>query len=155
MKYRHVLPAIALSLPAPLPAQPSYLDLTANNIGIAVGDAPRVTGLRINFRDRYLERANGVNITLWTPYEPRGEVRGIAVGLPATGARRTTGSQLGWEGSRRRTGCEVSPSGRSARVPVTKSPAFSLQESEAAAVVASPGSRSLVSAWGQAERSAA
>ena len=37
---------------------------------ICVGDCPRVVGLRLNFRDRNLERVDGVNVTVWSPYEP-------------------------------------------------------------------------------------
>lgn len=94
---RAALPTIALflALPGALRAQPSYLDLTVNDVGIAIGDAPRVTGLRINFRDRHLERVNGVNITVWTPYEATGDVNGIALGVPATGARQITGLGIG------------------------------------------------------------
>jgi hypothetical protein len=92
LKYRHIRLAIALAgAPALLTAQPSYLDLTIDDVGIAIGDAPRVTGLRINFRDRDLERVNGVNLTVWTPYEATGDVRGIAIGVPVTGARRIDG----------------------------------------------------------------
>ena len=64
--------------------------------GIAIGDVPRVRGLRLNFRDRRLERVDGVNVTLWSPYEPaRGEVRGLALGLPLTGAGSVEGAALG------------------------------------------------------------
>jgi hypothetical protein len=92
VKSLRVLPALALAVtPALLPAQRSYLDLTVNDVGIAIGDAPSVTGLRLNFRDRYLERVTGVNITIWTPYEATGDVQGIAIGLPATGAYRIDG----------------------------------------------------------------
>jgi hypothetical protein len=112
VRLRHVLPALAVAAaPAILPAQPSYLGLTVDDVGIAIGDAPRVTGLRINFRDRYLERANGVNITVWTPYEATGTVKGVAIGVPATGAR---GASTRWPSlsleSAPRIGCAASPS---------------------------------------------
>ena len=72
------------------------LDLTVDGVGISIGDSRRVTGLRLNYRDRYLEEVNGVNATIWAPYEnPRGIVRGLALGLPATGARRIDGIALG------------------------------------------------------------
>ena len=45
--------------------------------------------------DRHLERVNGVNITIWTPYVATGDVYGIAIGLPATGARRIDGLAIG------------------------------------------------------------
>lgn len=54
---------------------------------ISIGDYPNVVGLRLNFRDSDLERVVGVNATIWSPYEPaRGVVKGIALGLPVTGA---------------------------------------------------------------------
>lgn len=34
--------------------------------GISIGDSRRVKGLRINFRDRRMERVDGVNLILWT-----------------------------------------------------------------------------------------
>ena len=85
------------ALPAALSAQ--VIDLTIHNVGIAIGDKPRMTGLRINFRDRKLEQITGVNATIWSPYEPpTGEVRGVALGLPLTGAKRISGLALGVAG---------------------------------------------------------
>ena len=84
----------ALGSAAALPGQ--SLDLTVNDVGIAIGNKPRVTGLRINFRDRNLRKVNGVNITIWTPYEPiAGVVNGLALGLPATGANDVNGALIG------------------------------------------------------------
>lgn len=115
VKSRPVLAAMALATtPALLAAQPSYLDLTVNDVGIAIGDAPRVTGLRINFRDRYLERVNGVNLTVWTPYVGTGDVRGIGIGLPATGARNIDGLAVGIGGvaaEERLRGIAIAPIG--------------------------------------------
>src|SRR3954466_11891837 len=66
---------------APALVSSQVIDLTVNNVGLAIGDKPRVTGLRLNYRDEKLREVNGVNITLWTPYEPaRGTVNGIALG---------------------------------------------------------------------------
>ncbi len=79
---------------APLTAQ--VLDLTVNNVGLAIGDKPQMTGLRLNFRDRNLREVRGVNLTLWSPYEPpTGRVVGLALGAPATGARTIDGVALG------------------------------------------------------------
>ena len=36
------------------------LDLTINGTGLAIGNIPRVNGIRINFRDTYLEEVNGL-----------------------------------------------------------------------------------------------
>jgi hypothetical protein len=83
-----------LAVPAALSAQ--VIDLTIHDVGIAIGDKPRMTGLRINYRDRRLEQIVGVNVTVWSPYQPAtGVVKGIALGLPATGARRIEGLAVG------------------------------------------------------------
>src|SRR5688572_29103038 len=95
---RASLGAATLSLlaafPRPLAAQ---LDLTVNHVGLAIGDVPRVTGLRLNYRDRRLERVDGINATIWSPYKDasRGVVRGLALGLPVTGADRIDGVGVG------------------------------------------------------------
>lgn len=71
------------------------LDLTVNDVGLAIGNKPCVTGLRINFRDSGLDYVKGINTTVWTPYEPMsGTVSGLALGLPATGAARIRGLAL-------------------------------------------------------------
>lgn len=89
------LAAVLLSI-APLHAQEGRaLELTVGDVGIAIGDAPRVIGLRLNFRDRHLEQVIGANLTVWTPYEYTGRVHGLALGLPATGARRIDGVGVG------------------------------------------------------------
>ena len=72
------------------------VDLTVNNVGISIGDSRRVTGLRLNYRDRDLREVVGINATIWMPHEgSRGDVRGLALGLPATGARRIEGIAAG------------------------------------------------------------
>lgn len=59
---------------------------------ISIGNYPAVNGLRLNFRDRDLQRVNGANVTLWTPYDPAtGVVKGLALGLPMTGAGEIDG----------------------------------------------------------------
>src|SRR6185503_16764289 len=94
MRHRKLVAAAAFLLPVSVSAQ--VIDLTANNTGVAIGDKPVVNGVRINFRDRHLERVNGVDITVWTPYEPAtGAVNGVAIGLPATGAADITGIGAG------------------------------------------------------------
>ncbi|GIV59400.1 MAG: hypothetical protein KatS3mg043_0489 [Rhodothermaceae bacterium] len=89
---------LLLIFPAATMAQ--GLDLTAGGVGLGLGDVPRVTGIRLNYRDRHLERVNGLNVTLWYPYHPAGgTVNGVAVGLPLTGARRVHGLTLGLAGA--------------------------------------------------------
>jgi hypothetical protein len=73
------------------------LDLLIDNTGLSIGDSRIVRGIRLNFRDRNMERVDGINATIWSPYEDArgGEVRGIALGLPVTGAERISGLGLG------------------------------------------------------------
>ena len=80
----------------PVTASAQSLDLLIDNTGLSIGDSRFVRGVRINFRDRKMVRVDGINITVWTPYEPaRGEVHGLALGIPATGARRIEGAGIG------------------------------------------------------------
>ncbi|MGH7617509.1 MAG: LA_2272 family surface repeat-containing protein [Gemmatimonadaceae bacterium] len=82
------------AIPAAAPAQ--VINLTIHDYGLAIGDKPRVSGLRINYRDRYLKQVNGVNITLWQPYTPAtGIVNGLGIGLPSTGALTVNGAIVG------------------------------------------------------------
>jgi hypothetical protein len=92
-----MLAAICLLIAASGAAQEPRrsLDLTVNDVGISIGDSRRVVGLRLNFRDRQLEEVVGINATVWTPFEYTGVVRGLALGLPATGARRIDGIAVG------------------------------------------------------------
>lgn len=78
----------------PLAAQPrddgwSYV--------LSIGDSRLTRGLRLNLRDRQMERVQGVNLTMWTPYRDseRGEVAGIALGIPGTGAGSIYGLGVG------------------------------------------------------------
>src|SRR3954467_9580109 len=94
MKYlRSAFGAVALSLLAAIPASAQGLDLTVNHVGIGIGDVPRVIGLRLNYRDRHLERVDGINATIWSPYDSggRGVVNGLALGVPVTGAAQING----------------------------------------------------------------
>ena len=96
-----VFVACALAATAlPFCAHAQGLNLTINDVGLAIGDVPRVTGIRLNFRDRNLDRVSGINATIWTPYEPmRGTVNGLALGLPMTGAARIEGVTIGLFGA--------------------------------------------------------
>ena len=74
----------------------SSLDLTIHGVGLSIGDSRQLTGLRLNFRDRSLERVDGINATLWTPYEPaKGVVNGLALGVPLTGGHQLNGLIVG------------------------------------------------------------
>ena len=82
-------------------AHAQSLDLTINHTGLSIGDSRFVRGVRLNFRDRNLELVEGINVTVWSPYEEsRGVVKGLAIGLPITGARRIHGGGFGIFGDR-------------------------------------------------------
>jgi hypothetical protein len=84
---------IMLGLTADAGAQ--SLDLPVRGYGLSIGDSRHHAGLRLNFRDRRLRSVKGVNITIWTPYNPaRAEVQGIAIGLPMTGGRDLQGVSM-------------------------------------------------------------
>lgn len=85
---RLLLP-LALTAPLALSSASAQRDTRK---AISIGNYPRVDGIRINFRDRDLERVRGANITMWRPYdEATGDVSGLALGLPITGAGSLTG----------------------------------------------------------------
>jgi hypothetical protein len=89
------LPLIAVvALPGALAAQ--SLDLTVKRHGVSIGDSREVRGLRLNYRDRAMRRVDGINATIWTPYDDArgGTVNGIALGVPLTGARRISGAGI-------------------------------------------------------------
>jgi hypothetical protein len=82
---------------------------------ISIGNYSSVDGLRLNFRDRDLQRVRGVNVTVWSPYEPvRGTITGWAIGLPLAGAENIDGLATGLAGvsaSHRIRGLTLSPIG--------------------------------------------
>ncbi len=94
-----VLAAVTLT-GVPVIAQDSRsVDLTVDGVGISIGDSRKVTGVRLNFRDRHMEEVVGINATMWMPYEENsGRVRGLALGLPGTGAERIAGIAAGLVG---------------------------------------------------------
>ena len=58
------------------------LHLAIRNVGISFGNAPRVHGLRLNWRDRGLERVDGLSLTVLALDEsPRSVIRGVAINL--------------------------------------------------------------------------
>lgn len=115
MRISHLLTAAALTSAAFGGTGAQGLDLTVNDVGIAIGNKPRVTGLRFNFRDRGLEKVKGLNATIWMPYEPiSGRVEGIALGVPVTGAANINGigvALFGFGASESITGLGVAPLG--------------------------------------------
>jgi hypothetical protein len=89
--------AVALSLTLlPTLSGAQVIDLTINDVGLSIGDSRFVKGIRLNFRDKNLDRVYGINATIWTPYQGgSGDITGLALGLPATGARRIEGAGVG------------------------------------------------------------
>jgi len=84
------------ALVLPMAASGQSLDLMVNNTGLSIGDSRLVRGVRLNFRDSRMERVVGMNATVWSPHSPaRGHVKGLALGLPVTGARRIDGLGIG------------------------------------------------------------
>lgn len=89
-----LLGALVAFAATPLSAQ--SVDLTINNTGISIGDSRFVRGIRLNFRDSRLDSVYGINATIWSPHKDGGgDVTGLALGLPATGARRIQGAGVG------------------------------------------------------------
>jgi hypothetical protein len=72
------LASALLSAALPANAQQTIVDLTVGDVGLGVGDSRRVTGLRLNYADREMERVIGVNLTL-LPGRSTGHVSGLAV----------------------------------------------------------------------------
>ncbi len=87
---------VALMFVAVRSTPSQVLDLTVHDVGLAIGDKPSMTGVRLNFRDARLEQITGANVTIWGPHNPpRGLVKGLALGLPVTGANRIEGIGFG------------------------------------------------------------
>ncbi len=74
--------------------------LGPDHAGIGIGDVPVLHGLRLNFRDRDLRRADGIAFTVWTPIHDRvgGTVNGVALGLAGPAADRLHGLGFGLGG---------------------------------------------------------
>ena len=81
----------------PAPAYtPWSLDLTVDDFGIGIGNSKHVDGLRLNFRDVAPFTVHGINLTLWMPAERGGgDVIGLALGIPVTGAATLRGLGVG------------------------------------------------------------
>src|SRR5689334_3997901 len=94
MPHRSRYLLLAALIPAALQAQ--SVDLMYHTYGISFGDSRLVHGIRLNFRDDYMKDVWGVNATVWKAYTPaRGNVHGMALGLPVTTARNISGIGAG------------------------------------------------------------
>lgn len=67
--------------------------------GLGFGNLPVFTGLRFNYRDKNVEKINGINVTIWQPKDEddqTGTVNGISIGLPlAMGTENRNGLGVG------------------------------------------------------------
>lgn len=67
--------------------------------GIGFGNLPRFTGIRFNFKDKFVEKVTGVNVTVWqtkSDGDQTGTVNGISLGLPmAMGHENQNGISVG------------------------------------------------------------
>lgn len=75
------LPPTDDSIPDPEVRTDGYrggLRLGMGGAGLAIGDVPRWTGVRINWRDERLQRVDGINVNFW---RPRGDATGTVNGL--------------------------------------------------------------------------
>lgn len=75
-------------------------NLAIKHTGIGFGNSKKFNGIRLNYRDHNLQWVNGINATLWTPYDMEhgggsGNVNGISLGVPLTGVRNVRGIALG------------------------------------------------------------
>lgn len=95
MKALRFLLLVLFLIPASAQARQS-LDLAVNGVGLSIGDSEEITGIRLNFRDYHMRRVTGINATIWMPYNERGgDVKGLALGLPLTGADNIEGIGYG------------------------------------------------------------
>lgn len=72
--------------------------IPSKKAGLGFGNLAEFTGLRLNFRDKGVERINGVNVTVWNgrDEDQTGSVNGVYVGLPiAYSAERANGIGVG------------------------------------------------------------
>ena len=76
------------------------LDLGIYNTGLSFGNSEYWNGLRFNYRDDQVRNIRGLNATAWFPMQPAtGNVTGLAIGLPATGAQNMKGLSFSVAGS--------------------------------------------------------
>src|ERR1041385_9155437 len=77
------------------------LNLGIHGTGISFGNSARWTGFRINFRDRGVQRIDGVNLTIWkaaTNANRHAVINGLAAGIIGPEGGRLSGVTLVREG---------------------------------------------------------
>jgi hypothetical protein len=117
MRPSRVFVRVAVLLPCALrvvSAQGTVLGF--NNVGLGVGDVPKMGGIRINYRDLALEEVHGVNITVFKAHSDAKQsyVQGAAIGVPFTSATRFDGlvvGLLGFTADRHLRGIGIAPVG--------------------------------------------
>jgi hypothetical protein len=91
--------AIFLLIALPTGARAS-LDLMVDEVGLSLGNSPRVTGIRINLVDADVERVNGLNLTLWNPRpSPFASFNGLSLGVIGPKAGSIQGLAVGGIGA--------------------------------------------------------
>ena len=109
------------------------LNLGVNNTGLSIGNSARWNGLRINFRDRGVQRLNGINLSIWKAANDanrQARMHGLNVGIvgPEGGYLRGVNSD-------------------SARSPSTRCPGSTSASSDWSRRVTRSASTSAASAW--------
>jgi hypothetical protein len=75
------------------------IGLPSKRGGIGFGNLSKFTGIRFNFKDKNVEKINGINTTIWTAKDDSyqtGTVNGVSLGLPmAMGHDNQNGISIG------------------------------------------------------------
>ena len=115
---RVLLSSCVLIVCLALPAHGGALELGVGETGLALGDAPRWTGIRLNVIDSELEDVRGLNFTLWRPDDAvGGRVTGLGLGVWGPEAAELVGVHAGLarvDAKRRLAGVAVALGGVSA-----------------------------------------
>jgi len=101
MTLRPAIVACALFLTGVTDAVAQSLDLGIDNVGLSIGNSPRWTGVRLNWRDSGVEYVHGINLTIWKPEEganPDFVMSGLALGVFGPWASELNGISIGLGG---------------------------------------------------------
>lgn len=94
---RFLIPVLLLSIVIDSFSQ--GVGIPSRKAGIGFGNFPVFTGIRFNFRDKNVEKINGINVTMWQPKtdeDQTGTVNGLSIGLPlAFGTENRNGIGIG------------------------------------------------------------
>lgn len=92
-----------LFLSASVCTQAQGLGIPSKRGGIGFGNLTKFTGIRFNYKDKNVDRINGINVTIWQnelEEEQTGTMTGIALGLPlAMGVENQRGISIGIGGA--------------------------------------------------------